>query len=283
MWIDSHILFDPDLKPTEKLLMTEIINLCKLGTNYASDRHYKDITGLSNAGVNKALKLLQSKGYISYDTKYAGKRALGKTITVVCKKVYTVDGNKVTIDGNKVTIDDGNKVTIDDGNLVHTDGNKVDIDGNLVGPMMVTKLPPNGNKVSTNSISNNSGSNKAFNNSANTAGDNTDVVAIPVNNAEEDYIDDLAIKYMHYLFPNNEQCCMLPGYNNPRMDVEADYAEDANALLQDTIKYIPALKEVLTNSLQWLKNNPHSVEKAKLTANQIRTNYKISKQNSYDN
>jgi len=84
--IPSTVRYDPDLKPSEKLLYGEVTALAnKNGYCFAQNKYFSELYNVSNGTVSKWFSHLQKLGYINIEIKRNEKKE------IVSRHIYIVD------------------------------------------------------------------------------------------------------------------------------------------------------------------------------------------------
>mgnify|MGYP003658727912 CR=1 FL=1 len=80
--VTIETMHDKNLSPNQKFILSEISQLSSLEKGcIASNRHFSELIGISNAGVSNAITDLVKKGYIDIDNSNT-KRNYGRVITI---------------------------------------------------------------------------------------------------------------------------------------------------------------------------------------------------------
>ena len=92
LWIPIEVLNKPGLTPTEKLFLSEIVQLDGVAKCYALNSHFADLFGVTRSRASQIISSLQTKGHIKSKLQYRGKEVIGRIITPssklkgVCRK-----------------------------------------------------------------------------------------------------------------------------------------------------------------------------------------------------
>lgn len=82
IWIPKEILFNNNLDPTNKIILTKILSLHEKGNGcHASNNYFEKFLGISNSAVSKRISALEKSGLIKTEKIYDGKHCLGRIIT----------------------------------------------------------------------------------------------------------------------------------------------------------------------------------------------------------
>lgn len=83
IWLPNTILIDANLTQTEKIILSEIMQLVSLEHGcIASNNHFSTLIGITKPNVSRALKSLSEKGYISIEIE-SGSRNHSRVIKLI--------------------------------------------------------------------------------------------------------------------------------------------------------------------------------------------------------
>lgn len=94
VWIPAKYWLDENLTLIEVCLLTEIDSLSGRNGCFASNAHFANFFGVSNARITQLITQLKEKGYIKVDYKYRGKEIEKRTITIISRENTFVGGSK---------------------------------------------------------------------------------------------------------------------------------------------------------------------------------------------
>lgn len=81
IWIPKQILFNQDLDPTDKIILTKIYSLIERGNGcHAPNRYFEKYLGIQKSAISKRITKMMDSGFIKTETLYEGKKYLKRII-----------------------------------------------------------------------------------------------------------------------------------------------------------------------------------------------------------